>query len=159
MRFLIVSRSGAPGYAGMDRPTLGTLDDVPEPVVLRGMALEDLRPDQAEAGYRAFAAELAGRYDLLALGEPSGADWELLGYDVGETTRRAWSALAHRQELALPEPRLNRHGLFDDAAEAEQFLRAYLDSDDPDRGWGPEGWEERPSLYAVIPVHRLRASQ
>lgn len=156
MRFLIVSSSDAPRYEGMDRPLLGMRDDVPDEVVVRGMALEDLPPDKAEAGYRAFVAELGERYELLGLGEPGGADWEPLGYDVGETTARAWSALAHREEFGMPEPLLNRHGLFDDRADAERFLRAYLDSDDPDRGWGPDGWEEREDIYAVVPVYRLR---
>jgi hypothetical protein len=156
MRFSIVSRSGAPRYEGMDRPLLGMRDDVPAEVVVRGMALEDLPPDQVEAGYRAFVAGLGERYELLGLGEPGGADWELLGYDVGETTERAWSALAHREELGMPEPLLNRHGLFDDRADAERFLRAYLECDDPDRGWGPDGWEDDADIYAVVPVYRLR---
>jgi hypothetical protein len=159
MRFLIVSSSGSSGYEGMDRAILGMLDDVSEQMILRGLALEDLPPDQAETEYRAFVTELGGRYELLGLGEPGGTDWEFLGYDVGEMTRRAWSALSHREELALPKPRLNHHGLFDDRTEAEQFLRAYLDSDDPDRGWGPDGGEDHTALYAIIPVHRLRASQ
>jgi hypothetical protein len=154
MRFVIASRPDAPGYQGMDRALLGMRDDVPDDVVVRGMALDDLAPHQAEAGYRAFVAELGDRYELLGLGEPAGAGWELLGYDVGETTPRAWSAIAHRAELALPEPRLNRHGLFEDPGDAERFLRAYLAAEDPDRDWDP-AWQAHPELYAVIPVHRL----
>ena len=38
-----------------------------------------------------------------------------------------------------------------------RFLRAYLESDDPDRGWTADGWVDRPELYAVVPIHRLRS--
>jgi hypothetical protein len=160
MRYLIVSSNAPPGYAGMDRPLVGMQDDVPDELVLRGAALDDLPPAQAEAGHRRFLVELREHgfpgYELLGLGESPDPAWEFLGFDVGETTKRAWSALAHRAALGLPAPRLNSHGLFDDRAEAEQFLRAYLESDDPDRGWTADGWEDRPASYAVVPIQRLR---
>ena len=41
-------------YEGMDRPPLGSLRDLPEDLVLRGMALEDLPDPIAETHYREF---------------------------------------------------------------------------------------------------------
>lgn len=159
MRLLIVSSVPGPGYAGMDRPLLGAGDDAPEDLVLRAAALEDLPVDQQLAAHLAFLDELrAGGvtgYELIALGAAPDATWDLLGFDVGETTRRAWSALAHRDELGLPAPALTEHGLFADRAEAEAFLASYLAADDPDASWTPDGWQARPDLYAVVPIYRL----
>jgi hypothetical protein len=65
----------------------------------------------------------------------------------------------HRDEV-LPgrDVQLNEHGLFAGEDDAEAFLRAYLEADDPDAGWSAEGWTDKPTIYAVIPVRRLRLS-
>jgi hypothetical protein len=152
----------------MDRPPLGSSDDVPEHLVLRGMALEELSADVAEDGYRELisaitAAAADAKYDLLALGDMRrAAHWEFLGFDVGERTPASWSAIAHRDVFLSPgdlsewERRLNSHGLFDNISDAEVYLALYLDSDDPDKGWTAEGWVDKPDIYAVIPVYRFR---
>ncbi len=156
MTVLIVA-PGAGGYAGMDRPPLGSQPDVPEPLVLRGLELES---SGDEAGLRAFLADLRAsgvtQYDVIGLADPVGDGWEFLGYDVGETTAAAWSAIKHRAEVLDGEPRLNEHGLFSQRSDAEAFLQAYLQADDPDRGWTATGWTDNPSIYAVIPISRLR---
>lgn len=161
LRYRIVSSTTSTTYAGMDRPLLGMRDDVPRELVMRSFTLEELFPERIEAGHRRILLELRERglsgYELLRLGGTSDAEWELLGFDVGETTSRAWSAIVHHADFALPVPHLNDYGLFDDRAEAEQFLRTYLECDDPDGGWTERGWEDRPDLYAVVPIHRLRS--
>ena len=173
MRFLIVQQrhpDGVPLYEGMDRLRLGGVADLPQALIDRGLGLEDLRPEEAEPAYRTFLGELiaAGHlgYELLALdhAQADGEAWEFLGYDVGETTEAAWSALAHRGQVLTAEEqvrwqgRLNAHGLFASQADATAFLAVYLASDDPDKGWTTEGWTEAPDWYAVIPIHRLLAS-
>jgi hypothetical protein len=150
------------GYGGMDRPPLGSSGDVPAALVERGIALEaGAEPER----WRAFLAELAGAgaagYEVLRLGGEPGPGWELLGHDVGETTPAAWSAIRHRDDFLGAEQsaawagRLNARELFDRREDAEAFLAAYLAADDPDRGWGPEGWTDEPGIYAVVPVYRL----
>ena len=147
---------------GMDRPPLGSVADVPEPLMLRGIALEDAPPDRAENEFVQLVAELrrasTNGYDLIALGEVESDGWVFLGYDVGEQTPRAWSAIANASRLLDPNElsewtaRLNSHGLFDDRADAERYLARYLTNGDPDRGWTANGWTDTPDLYAVIPV-------
>jgi hypothetical protein len=145
----------------MDRRRLSDLD-VPRPLVLRGLGLEDAG---SAAELQAWLAELAHEgiteYEVLSLGAGTGPDWELLGHDVGETTPAAWSAIAHRAdflpaaELGAWDGRLNEHGLFDRREDAEAFLERYMAADDPDRGWTPEGWSDDPGFYAVVPVYLL----
>lgn len=168
IRFVLVRRV-AEGYAGMDRPPIGSGGDVPEPLVLRAMALEDVPSPEAERAWRALFEELGAQgitgYELLALGEmPSRVDWELLGHDVGEASPARWSAIAHAEDFLPPDEqaawktRLNRYGLFDDSDAASEYLTRYLAADDPDRGWTPDGWSEGTELYSVIPVRRAAPS-
>lgn len=170
MRFSIVSIQSSdtvPGYRGMDRPTLGSLGDVPESIVRRGMALGEAPPDVAEILFTALLADIVNsigvsKYELVRLGGVEGPRWELLGYDVGELTERAWSAIVHWDLFLTPrawmewESRLNGNKLFPNEVIARQFLDEYLKSEDPDRGWTVEGWEEQPDIYAAIPVYRYR---
>lgn len=173
MRFLIVQERHPDGgllYEGMDRLQLGGIANLPQALIDRGLALEDLPPEEAEPAYRAFMGELSAAghlgYELLALdhAQADGEAWEFLGYDVGETTQAAWSALAHRAQVLTTEEqghwqgRLNAHGLFASQADATAFLVVYLASDDPDKGWTAEGWTDAPDWYAVIPIHRLLTS-
>jgi hypothetical protein len=161
-RYRIVARGAAERYRGMDRPPLGSLADVPELLMLRGLALEDVPPERAENEFVAFIAELrhigAKNYDLLAVGDIESDGWVFLGYDVGEETPRAWSAIANAScfldpdELGQWTALLNRNGLFDDRGDAERYLARYLASGDPDSGWTADGWSDTPDLYAVIPV-------
>jgi hypothetical protein len=168
-RFVIVRQQAGESdqtYLGMDREPFGGHSDVSKPLILEGMALPDIAVEEAKSAYRAFWKKLAGQghdqYDLLALGIQPDDDWEFLGYDVGETLERGWSAVAHRHdflkpdEIALWEAKLNANGLFRGASEAESFLAVYLDSDDPDMGWAADGWQERPDWYTVIPIYRYR---
>lgn len=154
-------------YQGMDRPPLGSLDDLPEDLILRGMALEDLPDPVAETHYREFLSDITAAggegYELLALGDmqPS-REWNFLGFDVGENTPASWSAIANQKiflssnELDDWVRRLNSYGLFDELHDAEEYLARYLASDDPDKGWTARGWDDEPDIYAVIPVHRYQ---
>jgi hypothetical protein len=161
-RYLIVGRGADERYRGMDRPPLGSRQDVPEPLMLRGLALEEVSADRAEKEFVAFIDELrragGGEYDLLALGESEVDGWVFLGYDVGEESTRAWSAIAHASRFLHPgelgewTALLNGNGLFDDRRDAERYLTRYLASGDPDSGWTADGWSDTPDLYAVVPV-------
>lgn len=170
IRFIIVKRVPEDmdkPYEGMDRPPLGSFLDIPEPLILQGMALEDLPDPIAEASYKEFLIRIEATgtegYELLALGDRPSSSWDFLGFDVGETTPTAWSAISHRdvifspQELNDWEERLNSHGLFDKRIDAENYLTYYLASDDPDKGWTEEGWVDEPDFYAVVPVYKYRA--
>lgn len=169
VRFIIVRKPVAEAgqiYLGMDRGPFGGYPDEPESLILEGMALQDIPGEQAEATYRAFWEKLdahgSHRYDLLALAVQADDDWQFLGYDVGENTGRAWSAVAHRRDFLEPDEidswgaKLNVNGLFADPADAKALLAKYLDSGDPDMGWAADGWEEQPDWYAVIPIYRYR---
>jgi hypothetical protein len=148
-----------PRYEGMDRTPLAPGADASEELVARVAALEDRDPRQALDGLLTVMSELDAGYDLLWLGDDAPDGWEPLGYDVGETTSAAWSAIARWPQFLSPEEfetwrsRLNEHGLFQ-RADAEEYLAAYLAADDPDRGWSPDGWTDTPGLYAVVPVWR-----
>jgi hypothetical protein len=158
-RVQIVRAEGS--YRGMDRRRLSDLD-VPRPLVLRGLGLEDAG---SAAELLAWLADLAHEgiteYEVLSLGDGPGQEWELLGHDVGETTSAGWSAIAHRAdflpaaERAAWDERLNEYGLFGRREDAEDFLERYLAADDPDGGWTPEGWSDDPGIYAVVPVYLL----
>jgi hypothetical protein len=148
----------------MDRPKLGSFSDVPEPILYRGLALEDLPPQEAEKSYCVLLTEMLEigitDYELLVLGDNPPGKCEFLGYDVGETTKAAWSAIVHQDIFLNPEEKyqweekLNAHGLFQEREEAEAFLARYLDSDDSDMGWTADGWTDTSDWYAIIPVHR-----
>lgn len=165
-RLRLVVAGAVDGYEGMDRPLLGAVGALPEPLVIAGIEIEALAPRDATVRFGALAAELAAagalRHELLALGPPPGDPaWRPLGLDVGEVGARAWSALRHLDEI-LPadevagwRTRLNRHGLFESAADATAFLARYLASPDEDRGWGPDGGSVDPLTYGVVPVHRF----
>lgn len=151
-------------YEGMDRPPLAPSDDVPEELVVRAAALEDVDPKDALKDFRAFMFDLVAAgiegYELLWVGADGPAGWRRLGYDVGETTSAAWSAIARWKAFLSPEhfetwrSRLNDHGLFADRGDAESYLARYLESDDPDRGWTRDGWTDVPDIYSVLPVWR-----
>jgi len=167
VRFIIVRKPVAEAdqiYLGMDRMPFGSDPDEPESLILEGMALQDISDEKADAAYRDFweklDAQKSHQYDLLALAIHADDGWQFLGYDVGESTERAWSVVAHRHDFLEPdeidtwEAKLNVNGLFADPGEARALLAKYLDSGDPDMGWGTDGWEEQPDWYAVIPVYR-----
>ena len=164
-RTLILRPPATPGdYAGMDRPRFGECGTLPEALMFRGFAIEDLAPKDSVAPWRELLADLEGypRYELIALGERPSTEWESLGFDVGEVTARAWSAIANRRDLLPPEEveewdrLLNAHGLFSERAAAERFLVRYRSCDDPDGGWMPDGtWSDDPPFYDVVPIHRL----
>lgn len=172
MRFMVVRKDSSKykfnndtkTYEGMDRPKLGTFSDVPELILYRGLALEDLPPQEAEKSYRMLLTEMLEigitEYELLVLGDNPPGQCKFLGYDVGETTKTAWSAIVNQDIFLNPEEKvqweekLNAHGLFQEREEAEAFLARYLDSDDPDMGWTEDGWTNTPDEYAIIPVYR-----
>ncbi len=145
-------------YGGMDRPALGSRGDVPHDTVVRALACEAA---QDVAGCRRLLIDLArggvDDYEIVALGGWPGSAWDFLGFDVGETTSAAWSAVQHRAEVfdadqaAAWGSHLNEHGLFHNPADADAFLQAYRQADDPDAG-------EDPAIYSVVPVQRLRRS-
>ncbi len=156
-------------YEGMDRPTLGSFRDIPEDLILRGMALEDLPNAIAESHYRELLSDIAAaggeEYQLLALGDAQQLhehEWDFLGFDVGENTPASWSAIANRgtflssNDLDDWKQRLNPHGLFGEFRDAEAYLARYMASNDPDKGWTEEGWVDEPDIYAVIPVYRYK---
>ena len=167
LRFLIVKqrppRDAGP-YEGMDRQILGDVADVPESLISRWATLEEMPAEDAQELLGALMSDLSAAgvagYELLALGSVRDlpGNWAFLGYDVGETTEAAWSAIAHREaflaqgESAGWEARLNAHGLFGKQVDAEAFLERYLASDDPDMGWTADGWTDTPDWYAVIPI-------
>jgi|GEM_PF-3610676 len=167
--FIIVRQpveKSAQNYLGMDRDPFGSHTDVPEPLVLEGMALLDVPSEKVEISYRTFWKKLCDRgydqYDLLALGAQHGDDWEFLGYDVGEKTERCWSVITHWNDFLEPEAikswqiMLNHNGLFTDLSDAKALLAVYLNSNDPDMGWATDGWGEQPDWYDVIPIYRYR---
>lgn len=165
-RTMILRARTEPGaYEGMDRPRIGECE-LPEALMFRGFDIEDLAPAQSVAPWRELLAELDGypRHELIALGELPGPAWERLGFDVGEVTERAWSAIVHRDELLPPEEAagwsglLNHHGLFAARDDAERFLARYRTCDDPDGGWFNGVWTDSPPFYDVVPIHRLRRS-
>jgi len=148
----------------MDRARVGECGKLPEALMFRGFDIERLAPKDSVALWRELLAEYGGYpcYELIALGDLPGAEWETLGFDVGEVTDRAWSAIVNRDDL-LPQEEvedwnrlLNQHGLFSDSEAAERFLARYRTCGDPDRGWLNGGWTDSPSFYDVVPIHRLR---
>jgi len=171
-RFLIVRKSSANGscntatktYEGMQRFQLGSFTDVPDELLNHGLALEDMPPHEALISYQRLLADMLAMgvtdYELLMLGDCPSQNWQFLGYDVGETTKAAWSAIANLeiflepQEMAQWQERLNFHGLFPERADAKEFLKRYLESVDPDMGWTALGWTNTPDWYAVISVYR-----
>ena len=168
MRYRIVQQANG-WYEGMDRPRLGTVPGISGDVLIRGLSLEDVPPEKAQDAFSAYMDDLlvggSTGLDLLALGDvaDSGSDtWEFLGYDVGETTPAAWSAIVNGHIFLGPaeqvewRSRLNAHGLFANQQDADAYLSRYFHSDDPDRGWTEGGWRERPDFYKVIPVYRYR---
>jgi len=162
MRLILVRRSdGEHEYAGMDRESPSRSAGVPADLVQRELALEDAPADQRLDLLIAWLQDYDGDdYELLALDDPPGPDWRLLGFDVGERTPRRWSALTHDQDFLSESQvndwrqRRNRHGLLTTAEDAQRYLELYLESDDPDGGWGPDGWTDQPSWYGVVPVYR-----
>lgn len=164
-RYRIVPRTPPGEYAGMDRRPVGA-DDLPELALLRAVAVEQLGPPEAEARGLELLDELrrAGHsaLELICLDGEDAPHRERLGFDVGERTPAAWSAIAHRtafldyEEWSQWSARLNCYGLFEHGDDAEAFLARYLESDDPDGAWSPTGEEGPPSLYAVVCVHRVR---
>jgi hypothetical protein len=172
MRFLFVKKglsefrfnNGTKIYEGMNRPKLGSFLDVPESILYHGLALEDLPSNEAEKQYQNLVLDMLAmginQYELLALDGSPLENYEFLGYDVGETTKTAWSAILHKdiflnpEEINQWEQKLNVHELFQEQEEAEEFLARYLESDDPDMGWTADGWTDIPDFYAVIPVYR-----
>ncbi len=173
IRFLIVIKNSINAihdkeiktYEGMNRYQLGNFTDIPDELLYRGLSLEDMLPEKAEMSYRLLLRDMLAmnvtQYELLMLGDNPSEDWEFLGYDVGETTKAAWSAIANRdvflnhEEIAKWEESLNSHGIFEERADAEAFLAVYLDSEEPDKGWTGDGWTETPDWYAVVPIYRL----
>lgn len=163
-RIVIVS-SEPSTYKGMDRQPLGLGGPIPDRIVMRVIAFEELGPVAGLPGLIDVIAELrAGhqdRFDLLWLGDGPPAGWEHLGFDVGETTSTAWSAIARWSAFLSPaevEPwhaRLNTNGLFARQQDAQLYLEHYLACDDHDRGWTPAGWTDGPDIYSVVSVWRL----
>ena len=158
---------GAPAaYRGMDRAPLAPGGPVPEATVAHVCELESLDPRAALTRLVQITARLRAELpheplDLLWLGDQAPSDWEPLGFDVGETTPAAWSAIA-RWPAFMPAPeaarwaaRLNTHGLFTRHEDARSHLDRYLTGEDPDRGWTHDGRPETPDLYAVVPIRRL----
>jgi hypothetical protein len=149
----------------MDRQPLGLDRPIPDKIVMRAIAFEELGPADGLCGLIDVMAELrvdhGDRFDLLWLGDDPPPGWEHLGFDVGETTSTAWSAIAHWSAFLSPaeaEPwhaRLNANGLFTHRQDARRYLEHYLTCDDPDRGWTPTGWTDDPEIYAVVSVWRL----
>lgn len=170
MRFLIVKQVNLKDmnvYEGMERPRLGGFMDVAQPLINRYYELDAFPAEQVETPYKELLHNIwAGgniSYELLALDHKgaSSQEWEFLGYDVGETLEATWSAIKHRQDwLTLEQQTVwNEHlgiqGLFQVRSDAEEFLKVYLASDDPDKGWTPEGWTDNPDWYSVFTIHRL----
>ncbi len=174
MRFMIVRKNSskckfsddAIAYGGMDRPKLGSRCDVPDSIRSRGVALEGQPTQEADRPYRMLLAEMleigVTDYELLVLGDIPPDKYQFLGYDVGENTEDAWSAIVDQDLFLEPEEKLqweeklNAHGLFQHRADAQAFLVRYLDSGDPDMGWTSDGWTDTPDWYAVIPVYRYQ---
>lgn len=167
MRLLIVRRPrGGESYAGMDRLGTSTAGGVPQELVVREVAVQSLPPEARARALRSVLRDLARlgheEYELVALDQAPEGKWEHLGYDVGELGPRAWSAVSHaadflsEEETAQWRLRRNEHGLFATVEDARRFLERYLAYDDPDRGWGPAGWQEDAEDYGVVPVFRAR---
>lgn len=165
-RLRIVVAGVVDGYEGMDRPLLGALGEVPEPLVIEGLEIEALAPRDAVRRFGELAAKLAAAgvrcHELLALDpSPGEPEWKVLGLDVGELGSRAWSAVRRLDDVLSAgeapgwRARLNRHGLFERGADAEAFLARYLASPDEDRGWGPDGGSDDSSAYGVVAVSRF----
>jgi hypothetical protein len=151
-------------YEGMDRPRLGEYNDLPQDLVLEGLSLDDMSANQKKIAYKCFIEKLLSReidrYELITSEEQIGVDWQFLGYDVGELTKRAWSAITNYDVFLSSEEQekwiscLNSHGLFQILEKAEEYLKLYLSSNDPDMGWDVSSWQEAPTWYCVIPIYR-----
>ncbi|MDJ0729248.1 MAG: hypothetical protein QNJ33_04570 [Crocosphaera sp.] len=151
-------------YKGMDRPKLGEYNDLPQALILEGLSLDDMNANQRKIAYKSFIEKLLNRgidrYELITSEDQIGVDWEFLGYDVGELTKRAWSAIANCNVFVSSEEQekwiscLNSQGLFQVLEKAEEYLELYLSSNDPDMGWDVNSWQEAPSWYCVIPIYR-----
>lgn len=156
-------------YLGMNRFRLGSFNDITEQLLFEGIGLEEVESKELEGRYISYIKKLWRKgnlqYDLLSLNKPekyNEHDWEFLGFDVGENTPAAWSAILNNQvftskkDIKIYINRLNQFGLFDDFNRAEEFLQLYLMSDDPDRDWGIDDEIIDDNIYQVIPIYRFR---
>lgn len=162
-------RPGAePPYRGMDRPRYLSDPSTPQSLALTATNLDGTPGVAAGKALASVAAQLnqAGdpRWEVLAIvdsTDPATTEApksmvpssQFLGWDVGESAPRFWSAIAHRADFLLPETsrtwtdRLNQNGLFDEFQDAQSFLQLYLDSDDPDRDYADLDAQEIAMLY------------